>query len=506
MYHRGAGMAGPFGMGEDIRMRGVLAGFWLICFGQLAAAQSVTEYHNGIDRHGAYVMPGLTKQAAGRMHMDAGFSATVPGNIYAQPLFWQKAGAATGEVIIATEADVVEAVNAATGAALWRQTLGSPVPLSALPCGNIDPEGITGTPAIAPDSGTIYLDALTNAPSVGPRHMIYAVSAETGEVLPHWPIDVQAALGAQGARFDSLTQGERSAVLLLNGNLYVSYGGRAGDCGTYYGMVVQIDVASARITGSWATRAKGGGIWSQAGIASDGTSIFATTGNTMGARDWGDGEAMIRLRPGLARSAKPADYVLPSNWKALDEDDADLGGTAAVPLSLPLGSGKRVERVLGLGKDGNAYLADAGDLGGEGGALAVVQVSNSAIITAPAVYAGQEAAMVAFGNRSGLSCAGSSITMLRVTASSVAPTWCAKVKGFGAPILTTRDGVADPIVWVAGAKGDQRLHGFDALTGAAVFSGGDAMANVRQFATILAAAGRLYVAGGSRVYAFSFCG
>ncbi|MGK3850861.1 hypothetical protein ABI057_15910, partial [Enterococcus faecium] len=81
---------------------------------------------------------------------------------------------------------------------------------------------------------------------------------------------------------------------------YFVYGGRSGDCDPYRGTVLELDPSGPTVTGAWATRASRGGIWSQGGIATDGKSLFITTGNTEGASSWGDGEAIERLKPGLA--------------------------------------------------------------------------------------------------------------------------------------------------------------------------------------------------------------
>ncbi len=470
-----------------------------------ASAQSVTTYHNGNDRHGAYVVPGLTAAAAGGLHLDAGFDGRVSGSVYAQPLFWQASGEA-GRVIVATEANTVEALDAERGTPVWRTRLPRPAPLSALGCGNIEQEGITGTPAIDAESGTIYLDAVTDEAPGGVRHMIYAVSAQTGAVRPGWPLDMQAALQAQGVPFDSTVQGQRGALLLQGGKLFITYGGRWGDCGHYRGMVVQVDFAGRpAITGHWATRAEQGGIWAPGGASSDGSSIYVTTGNTTGAEGWSDGESIIRLRAGLARSSAPADYLTPANWRELDDQDVDLGGTGAVPLSVPDAAGAAA-RVMAFGKDGNAYLADAARLGGIGGALAVVPVSNGQVITAPAVLQTPAATMVAFRNADGPVCRGSSLSMLRLSSQAAKPAeaWCAKLSGAGAPIVTTSDGSADPLVWVVGAQGDGKLHGFDALDGRTVFDGGgQSMTGLRHFETILAADRHFYVAGTGRIYAFT---
>jgi len=473
-----------------------------------AAAQSVTTYHNGVQRHGAYVVAGLTAASAGSMHLDAAFNASANGAIYAQPLYWHPAGAAVGSVIVASETNQVQALNAHTGAPVWQTQLPAAARLSALGCGNIDPEGITGTPAIDPASGTIYLDAVTDVAPSGVRHLIYALSAATGAVLPNWPLDVQAAVTAQGVAFDSTIQGERGALLLTGGNLYVTYGGRSGDCGSYHGTVIELGPnGPPKVTGIWTTHATGGGIWAQGGIASDGVSLFSTTGNTFGANGWSDGEAIIRLRSGLAHSNSVNDYFTPANWQQLDNTDLDLGGTEALPLAVPNATGQPTPRVIAFGKDGNAYVADRTRLGGIGGQVAMAQVSNSEIITSPAVYNTASAAMVVFRNGAGRNCSGSSVSMLDITESAmpIKEVWCAPLSGSGAPIMTTSNGTADPLVWIAGAEGDNLLHGYNAMTGAAVFTGGSQpMSGLHHFVTILAANHHLYVGADNRVYGFTF--
>jgi hypothetical protein len=223
---------------------------------------------------------------------------------------------------------------------------------------------------------------------------------------------------------------------------------------------------------------------------------------------WSGGEAIIRLRPGLAWSDKSKDYFTPSNWQQLDQEDADLGGTEALPLDIAVPGEPPAKRVIAFGKDGNAYLADRTNLGGVGGALAIARVSNNSIITAPAVFQTKSATMVAFTNSGGGNCSSNNLTMLDVAASGSSPitvAWCEAFSGGGAPIITTTDGNSNPIAWVVGAEGDDLLHGFNALTGQAVFSGnGTAMNGLHHFVTILAAEKYLYVAADGTVYAFTF--
>jgi outer membrane protein assembly factor BamB len=84
--------------------------------------------------------------------------------------------------------------------------------------------------------------------------------------------------------------------------------------------------------------------------------------------------------------------------------------------------------------------------------------------------------------------------------------WCAGTGTVGSPIETTTDGTNNPIVWVIGATGDQKLHGFDADTGAVLFDGGsaaDAMNSTSEFITPIVAKGRMFVAADNRLYAFT---
>jgi PQQ enzyme repeat/PQQ-like domain len=467
-----------------------------------ASADNVTTYHNSNQRDGAYVIPSLTLAAASGVAPDTRFKATISGHVYAQPLFWKPKSAKRGLVVVATESNNVYALDESNGKVVWQNLLGNPMPLNLLPCGNIDPLGITGTPVIDPSSGTLYFDAMTKT-SNGARHMVHALSLTDGTEVSGWPIDMQAALGGS---WTSPVQGERSGLLFFQGALYVVYGGHFGDCGAYRGTVAQIDPATHSVTANWQTRATGGGIWAQGGIAGDGASLFVTTGNTFSASQWQDGEAIIRLKPGLAHSTDTKDFFTPSNWQALDDSDQDLGGTEALPIDIKT-SGKS-KRLIAFGKDGNAYLANRNNLGGIGGQIQVFAASSGAIRTAPAVYETASGTMVAFQSSGGGACHGGNITMLSVAASGSNPmsvAWCAALNGGGAPIVTTTDGTANAIVWAVGAEGDNELHGFNAQTGAVVFSGtGTSMSGLHHYQTILATGKRFYVGADNTVYSFKF--
>jgi hypothetical protein len=495
-----------------------------VAFGQ----QAVLTYHAQPDRSGNLVASELAFERARSVHLDQSFQARFPGQVYAQPLYWREPGARSGILLVATEEDAVYALNAKTGEEIWSRSLGKPVPRPSLSCGNIDPLGITGTPVIDPGSKAIYLDAMV-ASSDGPRHLVYGLSLKDGSILPGWPVDVSNAIRAKGETFDARDYNERGALAFMDGMVYVPFGGHLGDCGSYHGRIVGISLKDPKSIVSWATRARGGGIWAPGGISTDGKSLYFATGNTFEANEWGDGEAVFRLPPDLRRSESVEDFFAAANWRELDEHDADLGGTNPVLLDVPAQSGAQA-LILALGKDGRAYLLDRNNLGGIGGALVVKIVSNHDIRTAPAAYPANDGTFVAFQGRA-VHCPGqlsdiwpkiwphvwkrlgastNELTVLKIRAGSppaIETAWCGDLRGRGSPIVTTTDGRSNPIVWIVGAEGDNRLHGFRGDTGEPLFTGGgsaELMAGLHRFQTLIAAENRLYVAADGRIYAFTY--
>ena len=478
--------------------------------GEVSTGQ-VLQHHGDAGRSGLYVVPSLTWEAARSLHRDPAFRAEVAGPVYAQPLYWAPPDGGTPLLIVATEQNLVYALDPTTGALVWKASLGAPAPHSALPCGNIDPLGVTGTPVVDKRTEAVYLDAMVLAGGgAPPRHEIFALSLKDGSVRPGWPVDVGAALATKGETFVSAEQSQRGALGLVGDRLYVPYGGHFGDCGAYHGRVVGISLAEPTRVLSWSTAARGGGVWAPGGVVSDGHALYVTTGNTMGARAWSGGEAVIRLGLDLSFSGRPQEYFTPADWRDLDDEDLDLGSTNPLLVTLP--GPVPTELALALGKDGKAYLLDRRALGGIGGSLRMKKVSRGSIRTAPATFQGQDGVYVAFQGR-GADCPaaeGGDLTVLKISAGTppdLRVVWCAPAGGAGSPIVTTTDGRSNPIVWIIGAEGDNRLHGYRGDTGEVVFAGGaaaEAMGLVRRFQTLIAAGGRFYVAGDKEVYAFAF--
>src|SRR5215472_14233878 len=285
-----------------------------------AESASVLTHHNDVARSGLYIVPSLTGERARGVRLDPNFAARFSGKVYAQPLYWQPPDAPSGVLIVATEENVIYALDGASSKELWHRALGNPVPRSALSCGNIDPLGITGTPVIDEKRGAVYADAAIKD-DAGVHHRLVALSLKDGAPLPGWPIDVADALKREEVAFNARDQGERGALTIVDDTLYVPFGGHFGDCGEYRGMVVGVALADPHRVRSWSTRGRGGGIWAPAGISSDGRDLFVATGNTLNAREWSDGEAVFRLRADLRHSERTEDFFALKNWREADDTD-----------------------------------------------------------------------------------------------------------------------------------------------------------------------------------------
>jgi outer membrane protein assembly factor BamB len=463
----------------------------------------------------------ITKAAAPNFKLDQAFAGTVTGNVYASPLYVQKGPAGKGTFYVATEEDTVYALDETTGAEVWHKQVDTRADQTGV-CGNIAPIGITGTPAIDLGSRLMVLDAV-HADSGGNlgTHIIYGLSIDDGSVK--WSVDVSTLSDpGTGLQFGPIAQAqnERGAVLIVNGIAYVVFGGHYGDCasggGYYHGWVVGVPLSGTGAK-AWATQVGGAGIWGVGGAASDGQSIFVTTGNAEGSSSttWAESEGLFRLDPGPSFTQQAADYFAPYNWQDLDNGDVDLSGSGPLVVDAPGFTPSKL--VVAQGKDGYLYLVDRTNMGGIAtmGQLANVgamQVSGGEISNGGAwATAGGTTYIVVRpnGTDGGVNCPnGTSGDLVAVKLDASAPqkmsmAWCANSGGNGSPIITTSDGNSDALVWVLGAEGSGQLLALDLATGNTVYGGGmDAVNNVRHFTTPIAANGKVLVAGDGKLYSW----
>ncbi len=267
------------------------------------------------------------------------WTTQLDGAVYAQPLVLGTT------VIAATEGGSLYGLSLTTGGVLWRTHIANPIPLSSLPCGNINPLGITGTPAYDAATGLV----LAIAETAGGHHVLAGVRPDGGLAFSR-TLDPLAG--------STLPAQQRAAILVANGRVYVAFGGLAGDCGSYIGQVVSVASDGSGTPIGWAVpTSREGGIWATGGPLADASGdIFVAAGNGASNSTFDGSDSITRLSPGLAR----LDFFAPSTWADDNNNDLDLGSMSAV-----LVGGK----VLAAGKRGTAYLLDPAHLGGVGGQL-----------------------------------------------------------------------------------------------------------------------------------------
>jgi outer membrane protein assembly factor BamB len=285
--------------------------------------------------------------------LSVAWRARLDGAVYGQPLLIGNL------VVVATENDSVYALDSATGGVAWHQKLGAPAPLSSLPCGNIDPLGITGTPIYDQASGIVYAVAETS----DFRHTLFGLSVSSGAVK------VQRYLPAPDGPGADRNTLQRPALAIAGGRVYVAFGGLYGDCGQYRGAVVGVPLSgSGPLIQYVVPAAREGAIWGTAGpVTSPGGALYVSAGNgdqADGSKPFDGSDSVSQLTRGLQRTS----FFAPASWADDNAHDLDLGSTQPALVGGSL---------LIVGKRGTGYLLRAGQLGGIGGQLTQAPVCQA---------------------------------------------------------------------------------------------------------------------------------
>jgi len=305
-------------------------------------------------------------------------------------------GALHDVFVVTTSYGKTIAVDADTGAVLWRFTPAgydswarSRQITHASPVADAKRRFVY---AAAPD-GRIHKLALTSGEEV-----------EAGA----WPVAITR---------DPTHEKIGPALNLARGLVLAATGGYVGDAPPYQGHVAAIDAASGRLVHVWnslcsgrgrlmqptSCRASGSAIWARSGVVVDRTTgnLLVATGNGPwnGRRYWGD--SVLMLSPDAGRLLQS---WTPANQGVLEAADLDLGSTAPALLTARLG-------VQG-GKDGKLRLLDLRRLNGRtrtagaltGGELQTVSTPGSAgLLTAPAVWRSRGQSWLFFADGAGTS-------------------------------------------------------------------------------------------------------
>lgn len=342
----------------------------------------VTTWHNDMSRTGLYASETHLTPAAlsAAKFLKFGVFPT-DGAVDAQPLFVSllKIGSVVHNVLyIATENGTLYAMDANTGAPLWAKSglEANETAADNQGCNELSTKvGITATPVIDRNFGTdgaIFFVVKTKDSDSNYHQRLHALDLTTGVELDGSPTEIAATYPANGGAtktFDPSISVERSALLLNNGTLYLSWGAPCHQTALDYdgwemayneGTLQQQSVLDVTPNGS------GGGIWmSGAGPAGDanGNVFLATSEGTFDTTlnngapvnsDYGDGFLKIQSPNGVLNVS---DYFEPLNGVpgAANYQDEGSGGVMLTPTFT---SGPQVilPAAIGAGKDGNIYL------------------------------------------------------------------------------------------------------------------------------------------------------
>src|SRR5450631_2955387 len=267
------------------------------------------------------------------------------GAVYASPI------AFGGSVVVATESNSVYKLNASTGAIIWSRRLHVPAPASRLACpGNISPSGITGSPAFDPPTNRIFVVTNSVNAQFGVHHEVFALNASTGAIV----LDRHIAVPGTAENAEQ----QRGALAVAFGNVYIPFGGLAGDCGRYKGAVSSLKANGQPGGTTWVVpTSREGGIWAPGGgvVVGDG-SVYVAIGNGASTRGAYDGSDSVTR---LSWNSKRLDFFAPTTWAADNAGDLDLG--SLTPALTTRGY------ILQAGKSGTGYVLRASHLGGIGG-------------------------------------------------------------------------------------------------------------------------------------------
>ena len=311
------------------------------------------------------------------------FTLPVTGYVYAQPLYVPGVvipGHGTHNVLyVATEHDLVYAFDADTlGAPLWTVSFlngtATTVPNGDVSTGDIVPEiGITGTPAIDPNTKTLYVVANTKENGQYP-YRLHALDITTGAEKFGAPILLSATVpgtgdGASTITFSNQWENQRPGLLVNNGYVFIGFAAH-GDNGPWHGWILAYHVNPTtgllQATGAWNTspNGKGNGIWSSgSGIAADTLgNAYVATGNgdysfkstappPSTSVDFGDSVVKFSLTNGVP---VPTDYFTPYNQQSLTDADSDLGSGGVIVV--PDQAAPNPHVMVVAGKQGRLYV------------------------------------------------------------------------------------------------------------------------------------------------------
>ena len=523
------------------------ASFATLASGPFVTPVSVLTYHYDNTRQGqntneTSLTPGnVNTNTFGKL-----FSYALDGYVFAEPLIMTNL-AIPGQgvhnvVFVATEHDSIYALDAdgelgTNNGVLWTNNVGLSANSATAPFGyrysgggytDIVPEvGITGTPVIDPQTGTLYVDAFTRdiaSATTNYNHRIHALDVTTGAERPYSPVIVSGSVPGTGVgsvngiqTFSAVQHGARPALCLANGILVVAYASYA-DTDPYHGWVFAYNATNLARKGvfnstpnatiaAFGANAAEGGIWQGGGgicVDSNNNLYFETGNGSFSANTNGGDYADSIMKLSTTNGLAVADYFTPYDQATLAANDTDLGSCGPLLLPDSVGSASHPHLLVGVGKSGKIYLVDRDNLGHyqSGSDSQILESFNgiSGSWSPPAYwnnllyFQASSAAMTEFSVSNAL---------INQNAVATAPVSFGALNG--SPVISA-NGANNGVVWVlnnnsGGSGSPGALYAFNALNisqmlwNSAQLSSRDSTGPLAKMTTPTVAGGKVYVGG-----------
>lgn len=384
-----------------------------------------------------------------------------------------------GVVYIGARTGMFYALDAATGALVWKRQLGFG---SNTVCAA---KGITGTATVAPDP----VDGVLTVYAPG-AHYLYALKASDGSV--RWKRSIGPATASGSALYFNW-----ASPTVAGGRIFI---GLAANCESHLirGGVVSLNQHTGAVQHTYyavPSGVVGASVWSS--VASDGTSVWVTTGNPdpNGTQVF-DAYSIVRLSAATMQVADK--WTVP----AAQDADLDFGSSPTLFPSTAVGAPKLV---AACNKNGVLYAWRQTDLAAGPvwqRQISVSGVDGSSCITSPAYDGSTHLLLVAANGTtvSGVTVAGAVRALDPGTGAVV---WEAALPcpALGSPTVNASTGLVAVPLFGCGTGTSPSVRVFDETTGTPLAS---LAATGSVFAQPVFAAGHVYVAsesGGMTAYA-----
>jgi outer membrane protein assembly factor BamB len=412
--------------------------------------------------------PGRTGAATGEStispstapNLALSWSSPVDGKVTAQPLYARGVsvgGQPHNVLVVATSANSIYALDADSGAVLWRRNLGAQSGNCAIPGGF----GVTGAPVIDRAGGRVF--------TVADDGTLRTLALKDGTDSAS-PVQIIAA---------PATNKVWGGLNLVGSTLYIASASDGCDTPPWTGRIYRVDVSGAtpKLLGSWAVDASvgGAGIWGYGGVSADPVTgrVFAASGADANESYTPYADRMIALDGSLnllGSFEPPHPKNFPCNGAPCD---VDFGATPLVfqPSGCPT-------LVAAGNKNGNLYLTRASDLVASGSPLQTLQLNtvndwlgSGGVGGVPAYWSGGQMVFVTDAG-AGVPGIAAGVVGLRVLSDcTLQVAWSAALGGNTQPNSTPT--VANGVVFVGEGNGG-RVHAYDATTGAHLWDSGSA--------------------------------